>query len=984
MAAALAVARQSAVSTRNVALALSEGTSMAAAMSPDGRSVAVDLIGALWILPAGGGEARRITPDRLEARQPAWSPDSRTIAFQGYGEDAAWHVYTIAPDGNSLRQLTDGPFDDREPLFSHDGRRIAFSSDRAGGITAVWTLDVATGTIARASTRDGWMPIWSPDDREIAFVSSDTIGSDPSNGRASTPGVWAVDGSGQERLLVDARRGGMPAAIAWSPDGSQLAATGGDEIGTHLTVGGHTISSAGEDVFPFRPQWLGEGELLYTAAGHIVRRSLPGHPPVRIPFTAHLTLARDVYTIAGRTLEPTAPQPVAGIVSPVVSPDGRFIAFAARGDLWLLPAEGGSPIPVSDDPFVESDPAWSPDGRALAFTSDRGGSMNVWVRDLRTGRDRQVTALQDGAASGAAWSPDGTRIAFLVNRTDLGIVDARGGPVARSRPGFAAGELGRPTWSADSRSVAVGALSPFSPRYREGLNQVLIERFDPVGWSSLVLYPGHSAGNRQTQGPVWAPDGRHMAFASEGRLWVVPTEEGGAPTKSPVPITAAVDPWPDSPSWEGDSRHLVYLTATGLRRVGADGGPSRSIACTLAWQTAPTPDRIVVHAGHLFDGVTDALEGARDIVIEHGVIREVALHRDDLHAGTLVDASDEVVIPGLIDMHTHLDPDYGSALGRIWLAYGVTSVRNPSVNPYVGLEMREAFASGRRPGPRVFLSGQAFDGSRVFYPGYMPIVSRAELDAALRDWSRFPLDFFKTYVRLPDVFQKAVVRYAHATAHAPVTSHELYPGVAFGVDGVEHLRGTSRRGYSPKVSTMDRSYRDVVDTIVRSGMTLTPTVGIQGAFALEVSRNPQLADDERLTLFPPDVAARVRAMRNPTASEQARLNAAMRAYGKTIKAIADGGGTLLAGTDSPIIPFGLSLHLELQAYVDAGLTPFQALQTATLNAARALGQADRLGTIEPGRLADLTFLGGDPLADIRQTLDVRRVMKGGRVYETRN
>ncbi len=79
------------------------------------------------------------------------------------------------------------------------------------------------------------------------------------------------------------------------------------------------------------------------------------------------------------------------------------------------------------------------------------------------------------------------------------------------------------------------------------------------------------------------------------------------------------------------------------------------------------------------------------------------------------------------------------------------------------------------------------------------------------------------------------------------------------------------------------------------------------------------------------------------------------------------------------MPYGLGLHVELESYVHAGLTPFQALQTATVNAAQALGLDDELGTIEPGKLADLTFLGGDPLTDIRNTRDVKRVMRGGRL-----
>jgi Tol biopolymer transport system component len=960
---------------------------MAAVASPDGRSIAIDLIGGLWILPMQGGDARRITPELLEARQPTWSPDSRHLAFQGYGDDGAWHIYTIAASGDDLKTVTRGIFDDREPAWSPEGQQIAFSSDRTSGITTIWTLRISTGEVRQLSARDGWMPAWSPDDRGIFFISADIgnamAGAQDPRARSSRPGIYTIDASGRERIVLDGRAAGMPSAFAVQAAAERgqraalLAFTGGSDTDTFLSLPTRRLT-ADEDVFPFRPQWLSPTELLYTADGHIKRRAVTDSRAITIPFRARVSLQRSSFTIAHRTLEPATPQRVNGIVSPVVSPDGRSIAFVALGDLWLLPVEGGTPTQLTNDAFADADPAWSPDGRELAFTTDRDGTMNVWIRNVGTGRDRQVTFSRTGNLSGAAWSPDGTKIAYLVDRTNVEFVRVRPGGVSERgapRPATQRGELGRPTWSADSRSVAVGALLPFSNRYREGLNQLLIDRLDPAGWSSSLIFPEHSAGNRQTQGPVWAPDGFYMAFVSEGRLWVVDVNASGAPTGAPTPIA---DDEPDSPSWEGDSRHIVYLTPDGFRRVLADGSTPETIACHLGWQPADPLGRIVVHAGRLFDGTVDGLSFGRDIVIENGIIREVVEHRDELHnSGLVVDATNEVVMPGLIDMHTHLDPDYGDSLGRIWLSYGVTSVRNPSQNPYIGLEMRESFDMGRRAGPRVFLSGQAFDGPRTFYPGYMSIASPQHLASELAAASSFGVDFFKTYVRLPDRYQQIVTDYAHA-AHLPITSHELYPGAAFGVDGVEHLRGTSRRGYSPKVSTRNRSYQDVTDTIIKSGMTLTPTIGIQGAFAIRASTDTAIALDPRLALYPPAVAATLRELTK--APFDARAGVPLKPYGATVKTIVSGGGTVLAGTDSPLVPYGLGLHLELQTFVDAGLTPFQALQTATTNAARALGVDDQLGTIEPGKLADLAFVASDPLADIRSARAVRRVMRGGRLY----
>jgi imidazolonepropionase-like amidohydrolase len=335
------------------------------------------------------------------------------------------------------------------------------------------------------------------------------------------------------------------------------------------------------------------------------------------------------------------------------------------------------------------------------------------------------------------------------------------------------------------------------------------------------------------------------------------------------------------------------------------------------------------------------------------------------------------VMPGLIEMHAHLDESYGASFGKVWLAYGITSLRIPAVNPYAGLEQREAFDAGRRLGPRVFVAGDPFDGVRIYYPGGVSIASDEQLDRELDRAKTLGLDFFKTYVRLPDRLQKRVVDYAHALGR-PVTSHELYPAVAFGIDGVEHLRGTSRRGYSTKLSATNRAYRDVIDTIARSGITLTPTIGIQGAFAARETGDRTLLFDRRLGLYPRSTVAMLAdlAAKEPLPE----LDRAIQPYEATLKAVAAAGGKIVAGTDSPIIPFGLGLHVEIESYVHAGLTPFQALQTATINAAQALGLGDELGTIEIGKRADFAFIGGDPLQDIKNARDVRRVMRGGRVY----
>src|SRR6185436_20596208 len=115
LAAAFAIRAQT--GARPVRVTLHEGTSMAAALSPDGRTIAIDLLGTLWTMPAAGGTATPITDIAMDARQPSWSPDGTRLAFQAY-RTSTWQIWTVKADGTDLRPVTSGPYDDREPAWS--------------------------------------------------------------------------------------------------------------------------------------------------------------------------------------------------------------------------------------------------------------------------------------------------------------------------------------------------------------------------------------------------------------------------------------------------------------------------------------------------------------------------------------------------------------------------------------------------------------------------------------------------------------------------------------------------------------------------------------------------------------------------------------------------------------------------------------------------------------------------------------------------
>jgi Tol biopolymer transport system component/imidazolonepropionase-like amidohydrolase len=943
-------------SAQPISVTFREGTNMAAALSPDGRTLMIDLQGSLWSLPAGGGVAKRVTDEYLDARQPAWSPDNRRVAFQGYA-DGVWHIYVMNADGSGLEAVTSGPFDDREPSWSRDGARIAFSSDRSGNYD-VFDLEIAGRGVRQLTTNpaNDYAPAYSPAHASIAFVSE----------REDQRGIWAIDTATMTERPIAAAAGAV-SGPSWSPDGAKVIYNVIANNRSSLIVDGKELTRD-EDVFPFRAQWVSPTEVLYTADGKIKKRALAGMTATPVEFTAAVSFTRTPYTPMKRDFDSRIAQPVRGITAPVISPDGTQVAFLALGDLWLTPM-GGVARRLTNDRFVEMDPTWSPDGRSIAFSSDRDGGMDLWVRDITSGAEKKVAA----GATKASWAPRGTEIAYI-NRAGALAITGRAEPVhARTF------ETGRPTWAPEGW-IAVTTLQPYSTRFREGTNQLVL--VSTTGGAPRRLNPveHRSIGTRTNDGPVWSRDGSMMAFVMDGALHVMPTTPTGDATGRPRRVSSELA---NAPSWAADSKRLLYQTPGGLKLVDVtDNNRTIDVPINLTWQPRVPQGRVVVHAGRMFDGKTAALRANVDIVIRDNRIEQVVDHRADLHAGRVVDAGADVVMPGLIEMHTHLSPDFGERLGRIWLAYGITAVRNPASDGFEALEQKESIGSGVRRGPRVFATGGPFDGSRIYYAGGVPLSGGGQLPQELLKTTALGYDLVKTYVRLDDRLQKQVIDFAHAHG-MPVTSHEIYPAVASGADGVEHIRGTSRRGYSPKVSLLNRSYQDVIDLLTASKMTITPTIGISaGAFPWMLARDPSRLDDVRFrTLFPESVVADMeRLAKSMPPADLDRLGAVWQPMLDLVRKVVKGGGVVIAGTDSPIFPYALAYHTELEIFQQAGLTPFEVLQTATTRAAEALGESANLGSIEAGKLADLVIVTGDPLIDVKNARKVRTVIKNGEVH----
>jgi imidazolonepropionase-like amidohydrolase len=391
----------------------------------------------------------------------------------------------------------------------------------------------------------------------------------------------------------------------------------------------------------------------------------------------------------------------------------------------------------------------------------------------------------------------------------------------------------------------------------------------------------------------------------------------------------------------------------------------------------------------------------------------------------VVDGAGRFLIPGLWDAHVHtfVFPWQPDVYFPLLLANGVTGVRDMGgALPMPAIDaVRAAIASGERLGPRI-VAGIMVDGPVPVWPFAIAAGTAAEGRAAVAAIAAAGADFVKVYTLLPRGAYLAIADAANArhlsfAGHVPISvtageasdagqrtiehfSDSLLPYCATAEDEVLAALRAAASGPDPVQSyaaaffaslprlltTFDTGKAAALaDRFVSNQTSLTPTLIIARNAAL--AGDPALMADPRLRYLPTEVVAAwsppVLAATPAPAAERIVPQQLVDTGEAITLAMQRAGVSLLAGTDLglPFVLPGFSLHDELALMVAAGLTPLQALQAATRNPAQAIGRGDDLGTVAPGKLADLVLLDADPLADIANTTRIAAVITAGRVLE---
>lgn len=432
-------------------------------------------------------------------------------------------------------------------------------------------------------------------------------------------------------------------------------------------------------------------------------------------------------------------------------------------------------------------------------------------------------------------------------------------------------------------------------------------------------------------------------------------------------------------------------------------------ACAFPAPRAPAPDgTVVIRGGWLFDGTGDAVVRNRGIVIRDSVLLHVNVDVAGPQPGgvrVLELSDDDYIIPGMFDLHAHyaLDlrgegrVDDDAVYPALFLANGVTSTFPAGeVNPEKMRDLRIRIERGEQVGPRLFNSGPYFGTART---GWTQEITADSIRKEVDYWIAQGAHGFKAKGIQPQHL-RALIAAAHRHG-ATVTGHldsgyrnSVNPrdAILMGIDRIEHFEGgdamtPDRSAYASLVEMKPDmpEFERIVRLYIERGTYYDATVSAYGYWAL---RDPPVYEyfQPEMDYLTPYARQLVESRLPRRVNEQfERIYWVKRDLIRKFYEL--GGGRLITlGTDHPswgefFSPF--SVHRELHVLVLAGIPPAAVLKIATINPARALRVADRLGTIEPGKLADLVIMRGNPLADIRNTRNVHQVVRHGVVYDAR-
>lgn len=1010
---------------KDIEIDVREGTWMNLDVSPDGKEIVFDLLGDLFLLPIGGGEAKQLSSGIPWDMQPRFSPDGKEIAFtsdRGGGDN----IWRMTKEGTDAKAVTSESFRLlNNPVWSPDGRFIAarkhFTARRSLGSGEIWLYHKSGSDGVQLNSKpndqkDLGEPAFSPDGKYVYYSQDSTPGgffeyNKDSNGQIYT--ISRIDLlTGEIKRVVEGAGGAVRPTP--SPDGKSLAFVRRDRFKSALFVR-DLLSGEDREIYlglerDLQETWAVHGvyanfawtpdskEIVFWSGGTLHRIDVKSQAVSDIPFHAKKTMKvapalRDRIEVSPQAFEAQM------IRWPQVAPDGKKLVFQALGYLWIKDLPDGKPRRLTgQEERFELFPSWSRDSRSVVYATWNDSELgDVRITQLVAAAGTSSTKVitkEPGHYVEPVFTPTGDQVVF--RKTEGGFLTS---PLWSHDPGLYVVPV---VGGKGARIVDHGVL----PHFGASGERVFFLDFGDEDKRSLksVELSGkdeytHASSEAATDFRV-SPDGRWLAFQERFQAFVMPFAFTSkpidvGPKATGLPIKRVSKTAGDYLGWSGDSKTLYWslgdqLMSRKLEEAFAflPGAPEKlpeaqdaGIKIGLSAKTDVPSSKIALVGARIVTMKGDEVIEEGTVVIDGNKIVAIGAKGDvEVPKGMkVVDVQGKTIIPGIVDVHWHGGQGTGEEIvpQQSWfnyaaLTFGVTTIHDPSNDTSEFFAAAEMQRAGLVVGPRLFSTGTILYGAAGDFKAVIDSLDDAK--AHLRRMKAAGAFSVKSYNQPRRDQRQQVIAAARELDMMVVPeggslfNHNMTQ-VVDGHTGVEHAL------------PLAKLYDDVVQLWSQTEVGYTPTiiVGYGGIWGENYwYANTDVWADEKLQTFVPRFVLDP-ASRRPFKAPLEEYNHFEIA--RSCKKLADKGVRINIGAHGQ--REGLGAHWEMWMLEQGGMTPHQALEAATINGAHYLGMDEEIGSLEVGKLADLAVLDKNPLENLKNSATVSQVMVNGRLYDAK-